>query len=177
MRRLIFPAAAVLALVLAAPAGAQSSLKIGYINSQEIIQEAPGAQQARQQLEQQLTEYRQEVQQMGEELQDQIERYEQQQMTLSEEARQQRQEEIRQKQQEYQQRVQQLEDQAARRQQEVVAPIMQQINTVIEDIRREGSYTVIFDVAAQGIVAADPGLDLTAEVIRRLKEQGATPGG
>ncbi|NIP58029.1 MAG: hypothetical protein GWM92_07270 [Gemmatimonadetes bacterium] len=177
MRRLIFLAAAILVPASAAPVGAQSGVKIGYINSQEIIQEAPGAQQARQELEQQLSEYREEVQQMGEELQQLIERYEQQQMTLSEQARQDRQEEIRQRQQEYQQRVQQLEDQAARRQQEVVAPIMQRINAVIEDIRRQGAYTVIFDVAAQGIVAADPGLDLTAEVIRRLKEQTATPGG
>ncbi len=166
-----------LALALAAPVQAQSNIKIGYINSQQIIQEAPGAQQAQQQLQQQLSEYRSEVQQMGEELQQMIEQYEQQQMTLSEQARQSREEEIRQQQQEYQDRIQQLENQAAQRQQELVAPIMERINAVIEDIRREGNYTMIFDVAAQGIIAADPGLDLTPEVIRRLKQNSQSGSG
>jgi len=176
-RALTLAAATFLALGLGRPVQAQSGIKIGYINSQQIIQEAPGAQQARDSLEQQLSEYRTEVQSMGEELQRMIQQYEQQQMTLSEEARQSREEEIRQQQQAYQERIQQLENQAAQRQQELVAPIMERINAVIEDIRREGSYTMIFDVAAQGIIAADPGLDLTAEVIRRLKDNSSQGSG
>lgn len=176
MRRfLILAAGTLLALALAFPARAQSGIKIGYINSQQIIQEAPGAREAQQQLEEQLSEYRTEVQTMGEELQQMIQQYEQQQMTLSEEARQSREEQIRQQQQAYQERIQQLENQAAQRQEELVAPIMERINAVIENLRREGSYTMIFDVAAQGIIAADPGLDITSEVIRRLKEN-ASPG-
>jgi Skp family chaperone for outer membrane proteins len=50
---------------------------------------------------------------------------------------------------------------------------MDQINTVVEALRREGSYSVIFDLAAGAILAADPGLDLTSEVIRRLQAGGA----
>ncbi len=34
---------------------------------------------------------------------------------------------------------------------------------------------MIFDVAAQGIISADPALDLTAEVVRRL-QAAARPG-
>lgn len=112
-----------------------------------------------------------EVEQMGEELEEAMERFEQQQLTLSDQARQTRQEELLQQQQQYQQRLQQLEQQAAQRQQELVSPVMNRVNTVIEQIRREGSYTIIFDAAAQGIVAADPGFDLTPEVIRRLRDQ------
>ena len=56
---------------------------------------------------------------------------------------------------------------------------MQRITAVIEEIRAEGSYSMIFDVAAPGIISADPALDLTAEVVRRLQlSAGAsTPGG
>jgi len=182
MRRLSLVTIGLIAVVLIpwyapAPVEAQeNSIRIGYINSQEILEEAPGAQEARQQLERQMSEYRTEVQEMGQELQQMIQQYEQQQMTLSDDAREQRETEIRQKQQEYQQRVQQLEDQATRRQEELVAPIMQRINTVIEEIRRQGNYTVIFDVAAQAIVSADPGLDLTSEVIRRLREDQGSSG-
>ena len=67
---------------------------------------------------------------------------------------------------------------AGQRQQELVQPVMDKINQVIEQIRAEGAYTLIFDVSAGGVVAADPGLDLTQEVIRRLKAAAppATPG-
>lgn len=176
MRRLMPLIAGIFALTLASPGAAQTQdpLKIGYINSQQIIQEAPGAQEAREELEADLSQYRSEVQQMGQELQEMIQQFEQQQATLTAEARQNRQDEIRQQQQEYQRRIQQLEQQAAQRQQELVQPIMQRINAVIEEIRRDGSYTMVFDVAAQGIIAADPGLDLTPEVIRRLQEQADT---
>jgi Skp family chaperone for outer membrane proteins len=53
---------------------------------------------------------------------------------------------------------------------------MERINAVIEDIRADGGYSMIFDVAAQGIIAADPALDLTAEVVRRLQAGAATVG-
>ena len=55
------------------------------------------------------------------------------------------------------------------RQAELVEPVMERITAVIETIRAEGSYSMIFDVAAQGIISADPALDLTTEVVRRLQ--------
>jgi len=171
-RTTVFALAGLLALMLGHPAtGEAQSLKIGYIDSQQILQEAPGAAAAREQLQQELSQMQTEVQQMGEQLQQAISDFEQQQLTLSDDARQARQEELIQRQQEYQQRLQELEQQAAQRQQELVQPVMNRVNAVIEEIRREGSYTMIFDAAAQGIVAADPGFDLTPEVIRRLREQ------
>lgn len=155
---------------------AQQQTKLGYIDSQAILNEAPGAQEAQEQFERDMARYRSEVQQMGEELQALIDQYDQQQLTLSPEAKENREEEIRRQQQRYQQRVQELEDQATQRQNELVQPIMERINTVIDGIRREGDYTMIFDVASAAIIAADPSLDLTSEVIRRLKA-GAGEGG
>ena len=65
---------------------------------------------------------------------------------------------------------------AGQRQQELVQPVMDRINEVIEEIREEGSYAIIFDVAGGGVVAADSALDLTQEVIRRLQASGETAG-
>ncbi len=167
----------VLLLLLFASAGqAQTAVKIGYIDSQAILNQDPSARAAQQQFEQDMTRYRAEVDQMGQELQDLIDRYEQQSSMLSEEAKTNRQEEIRLKQTEYQQRISELEQQAGARQAELVQPVMERINGVIEDIRADGAYSMIFDVAAQGIIAADPALDLTAEVIRRLQAGAATSG-
>ncbi len=95
MRRTLIPMAALLvALAPAQVAEAQSTLKIGYIDSQQIVQEAPGAQEARQALEEEITQMESQAQQMSRELQNAISAYEQQQITLSDEARQAREQEL-----------------------------------------------------------------------------------
>jgi outer membrane protein len=166
-------------LALVSNLEAQTNLKIGYIDSQAILDQDPSARTAQQQFESSLATYQSEVQQLGEDLQLLIDQYEQQQAMLSDEAKANREEEIRLKQTQYQQRIAELEQQASVRQAELVEPVMERITAVIEDIRAEGSYSMIFDVAAQGIISADPALDLTAEVVRRLQlAAGATaPGG
>ena len=169
MSRSLF-AAALLALVAAVPASAQSATRIAYINSQLILEQAPGASEAAQQFDRDMARYRSEVEQLGQELEQLIGQYQQQQLTLSPEAKSNREEEIRLKQQSYNQRIQELDQQAGMRQQELVQPIMDQINAVIETIRAEGNYSLIFDVAAGAILAADESLDLTDEVIRRLQD-------
>jgi len=173
--------AALMVLAFASSVEAQNNVKIAYIDSQTILDQDPAARQAQRQFEASLATYQSEVQQMGEELQQLIEQYEQQQAMLSEEARANRQEQIRLKQTQYQQRIQELEQQAALRQAELVEPVMERITTIIDALRVEGGYSMIFDVAAQGIISADPTLDLTAEVIRRLQaaaaaEQGTSRG-
>jgi len=169
-----------LVLGMATTAQAQSAIKLGFIDSQAILNQDPGAMQAQQQFEADMTRYRAEVDQLGTDLQGLIARYEQQTAMLSVEVKANREEEIRLKQSQYQQRISELEQQAGLRQAELVEPVMERINAVIEDIRADGNYSIIFDVAAQGIIAADPALDLTAEVVRRLKAGAATigrPGG
>ena len=71
----------------------------------------------------------------------------------------------------------QIDQQAQVRQAELIQPVMDRITTVIEALREEGAYSLIFDVAAQGIISADPSLDLTQEVIRRLTATGLPSGG
>lgn len=156
----------------------QAGLKIGYINSQEILDQSPAAIAAQEQFNEEMEAFRTEVQNMAQELERMIQQYEQQQLTLSPQAKEQREQEILTKRQEYDQRVQELDQQAGQRQQELVQPVMDRITRVIEEIRTEGSYSLIFDVAAGSILAADESLDLTAEVLRRLQadETGAATG-
>jgi outer membrane protein len=168
--------AVLMVLALASSVEAQTSVRIGYIDSQAILDQDPAARQAQQQFEASLATYQSEVQQMGEELQRLIDQYEQQQAMLSEQARANRQEQIRLKQNEYQQRIQELEQQATLRQAELVEPVMERISSIIDELRVEGGYSMIFDVAAQGIISADPALDLTPEVIRRLQAAAAAQG-
>ena len=173
----------VLAVVLAAgsffmpadDATAQGPLRLGYIDSQAILAQAPGATEAQDQFERDMARYRAELDQIGEELQGMIQQFEQQQLTLSPQARETQTQSIQAKQEEYNQRAAELEGEAGRRQAELVQPIMDQVTAAIDEIRTEGGYAIIFDLSAQAIVSADPELNLTQQVIDRLM-QNPPPG-
>ena len=149
-------------------AAAQNPLKIGYINSQVIIAEDPAATAAQEQFRREMVPFESELQALEVEIANLMSRYQAQQITLTANARRMRQDEIAQKQQAYQERMAQIETEAARRQQELVQPIMERINNIIQEIRSDGSYTFIFDVAGGGLIAADESFDLTSEVMERL---------
>ena len=172
-RSVLLASLAILASATATQAQAVAALKIGYINSAAILEEAPGAKEASAAFDQYLQNSQAEVQRLSQEIQTLVAEYQRQQLMLSPAAKTQREEEIRRLQQDAQQRVQALETQAGQRQQQLVQPVMDKVNKVIEEIRVEGSYSFIFDVAGGSIIAADPKLDLTQEVLRRLK--AATP--
>ena len=167
-----------LAFLLSAGAADGQALKIGYINSQEILANAPGAEAAGQQFDQEMQGYQQEIEQLENELTGLQQALQQQQLTLSPEAKANREQQLQAKMTQYQQRTTQLQEVASQRRAALIQPVMDNITTVIEAIREEGAYSLILDVAAGSIIAADPGLDLTQMVIERLQSQvGAAPGG
>jgi outer membrane protein len=172
MRRSPFALLA-LAFVFAAGSAAAQTLKIGYINSQQILASSSEAADAQKQFDQEMQTYQAEVQQLEEELNGLQQRYQQQQLTLSPEAKASREQVIQQKVQEYQTRTQQLQQQADQRRSELIQPIMDKITAIIETMRQEGSYSLVLDVAAGSIISADTTLDLTQEVIRRLGAQAS----
>ncbi len=156
----------------ATAAAAQSALKIGYINSQVIIGQDPTAIAAQEQFKREMVPWESELQGLEREIAELLNQYQAQQVTLTASSRRSRQEVILQKQQAYQDRMMQIEAQAAARQQELVQPIMERINAIIQDIREAGGYTFIFDVSGGGLIAADESFDLTDEVMERLAAGG-----
>ena len=149
---------------------AQASGGLAYIDSQRILAQAPGTSEAQRAFEQDMQQYRSELEQMGAQLDSLQDNYNRQQATLSTTVREQRQQEIQQKFMEYQQRSAELEETAQQRQAELVGPIMQRISEVIEQIRTEGNYAMIFDTATGALITADPQLDLTERVLERLRQ-------
>lgn len=175
MRRALLGLMAATALV-AAPASGQSPLKIGFINSQILLDQAPGAQAASQQFEQELANMRSELQPMAAQFDSMVAQFDSQSMTLSQDARRQRQQEIMRLQAQLEQAAGAMEQQAQQRRAEIVQPIMDRVSRTIEALRVEGGYHLIFDVAAGSVIAADPALDLTQEVLRRLQAEAGVSG-
>ncbi len=158
----------VLAGALLAGSAEAQTVRIGYINSQQILASSTEAAGAQQQFEREMQGYQTEIQQLEEEITGMQQSLEQQQLTLSAEARATREQRIQARLQEYETRTQQLQQLAEQRRAELVQPVMDRITVIIETVRGEGQYSLILDVAAGSIIAADTTLDLTSEVIRRL---------
>ena len=162
------------ALVLGA-APAQAQVKVGFVNSQRVLAEAPGLAAVQQTLQREFTGLRAPLDTLEQRLNAANTALQQQQASLTPQVRQQRQNELQQQYQAYQQRGEQLQRQAQQREQQLVAPVMQQITGAIEAERRAGAYTYIMDSSQGGIVAVDPTLDLTDRVLARLRGGAAAP--
>lgn len=147
-----------------------------YIDSRQLLQEAPGATEARKQWQQEMSEFRSEIDRLRSELDSLQSSYQQQEETLTESAREQRRQEIAEKQRQLQRRVQELEQKAGQRRQELLAPILDEVRSVIQEIREEQGYSMVFDAAASGLLAADPRLDITDRVVERLRERDGDQG-
>jgi len=171
MRLYKFGLAFVLLLATAVAAQAQAVPKIGYIDSGQILAESSEAQAAQRSFDAEVTQYEASLASMQRDIETMIAAYEQQSGTLSDEARQQREQEIISKRTDFENQARTLQGDMASRRDQLIEPIMEKINQVIDDIRAEGSYSLIFDVASGAILAVDPSLDLTPEVLRRLTSQ------
>ncbi|MBW3660290.1 MAG: OmpH family outer membrane protein [Gemmatimonadetes bacterium] len=179
MHRTKFAIAAI-AAVLALPsvASAQNAdLRVAYVDSEAIIRQAPGYQEASQAFNQTATGWRDTLEQKREQLQSLYDEYQRQEVVLSPEKKTEKQQEIQQLQIEAQQYFEAKfgpEGQAATRQAELMQPIIERVNRVIEEVRRDRGFALIFDLNDGALVAGDPSLNITEEVVQRLNAQAGT---
>ena len=173
---------AVSTLVVALPvlAVAQSGeLKLGYVDSEAVIKEAPGYAEANAEFNQTASVWRDSLAQRQSELQELFEEYKRQEVILSPEKKTERQEEmleLERSMQEYFQSKFGPDGEAATRQAQLMQPIIERVNRVIEETRRDGGYALIFDLNDGALVAGDPALNITDEVIQKLQaSQPAAP--
>jgi outer membrane protein len=170
-------------LILVGKAGAQGTsapagpAKIGYINSAVILQQAPGRAEAEAQFDREVGVYRQQIQRMDDSLKTMMAAFDRDAPKLDSATREARRTTIGRREVEYQTRARGLDSTMQARQAQLVKPIMERVQNVIETIRAEDGYAVILDVGAQVsvVVAADKKLDLTDRVLARLRTAGPAP--
>src|SRR5881275_324574 len=142
-------------LILVGVAGAQattaaaSPTKIGYINSAVILQQAPGRAEAEAQFDREVGVYRQQIQRMDDSLKTMMAAFDRDAPRLDSATRQSRRTTIGQREIEYQGRARGLDSTMQARQAQLVKPIMEKVQAVIETIRAQDGYAVILDVGAQ----------------------------
>ena len=158
--------------VVASVSAAQAAPKLAYINSAQILQAAPGRAEAEKQFESEVAAYRAQLQRMSDSLQQMDSIFQTEAAKLDSATRVARGRAIAEREQSYQQRANTLNQQMQNRQAELVRPIMEQLQKILETLRNEEHYSMIFDVAGGSgsvVVSADKSLDITAKVLARLK--------
>ncbi len=173
MRGLIRAAsfALIVGAATAVSASAQAAPKFGFINSQAILAEAPGRADAENQFKSEVAAYQAQLQRMSDSLQTMAATFDKEAPRLDSVTRTTRAKTIQAKEADYQNRARTLDQQMQNRQAELIRPLMENLQKVIEQVRAEDNYAMIFDVASQTsvIVAADKNLDITAKVMARVK--------
>src|SRR5262249_48151633 len=146
--------------------------KVAYIHLQEVLRKTPGYVAAESTYRRLVTGYQNELQRLQQQLDSAVQAFDQQSIALSPAARQAKQKDLQAMQQRMVQRQQVLQDSAQAKEDELMEPLRNRINSIIQGIRAEGNYSLIVDADAGGgfILAADPGLDITARVQQRLTQ-------
>lgn len=149
-----------------------AELKLGYVNSNQIMQEWDKAAQAQQKLDKKAQQIRADFQNMQQKLDSMSQAFEKQRMMMSEQRRKQKQQEImnyRKKIQQY--RTNQLGPQGKiqKFRQNLTKPILDKINQVIQSYGQENNYDYIFDSVKGNILYAEQAHDITDKILYRLR--------
>lgn len=167
-----FAAAAAAQTPTTAARPAATGQRLAYISSRTILDSTPGYAAAESTFVREFQAMRDEVQKLQQTLDSAVQAFDQASIAMSPATKAAKRTELQGMQERMTQRSSELDSRARARNQELLGPFQARINTIIQGIRAEGNYAVIFDADAQGngIVAADPALNLTARVIERLRQ-------
>ena len=152
-----------------------SSSKIAFVNMGILLDNAPGRVQAESTYARELRGYGDQVKKMSDSLNTMFSTYQKQEAALTATQKESKQKAMREYQEQLQEKQQQLTQQAQQRQNELMAPIMEQVKKVLDDIRTEDGYAMILTGDPNLILSYDKNLDITDRVVARLRTVAATP--
>lgn len=163
---------AIVALVLTMTGGALAELKIGFVDSERILQESESMKTVRAKLEKVKKEWEQEASDRQKEMQELKEQLEKQDLLLSEERKKEIEDKLKQKYQEYLEWQRKIYQEGwQEKNQEMAQPVIEEVNKILERIAEEEGYDYIFDARAGGVVHAKKGYDLTDKVLVELEQE------
>lgn len=146
--------------------------KIAYIDSDKVMRESADTMEAQKILLDEKTKWENEITEMDKEIEALYADYESKQMILTEAGKAEAENKIRTLTQERQQKVQEYfgeNGMFVQKQNELLAPILQKMQAVIDKVAVENNYSMVLDVATGSVLYAKPSLDITDLIIAELK--------
>jgi len=148
--------------------------KIGYIDSQKILVSYSRAQEIRNEFDNQVKEWKNEINRRQQELENLQKNLQSQSFMLTEEARLRKIEELQKKKAELENYVSGIygkNGQAENLNQELMQPLLAEIDTVVSEIAEEDEYSYILDASTGVVIYADDIYDITNRIIETLNKK------
>ena len=169
--RKLFLLLLMLGVVFGLASAGNAQLKFGYVDSDKILAEYSEWNRAQEDFQTQYNAWDQEAKDMQQELEELMEEYERQALILSADRKKEREAAIEAKRQNldvYTRTIFGPGGEAERKQNTLVKPLLDKINTAIEQLMTEGNYDFIFN--SNGLANAKKEYDLTDKIIGILEE-------
>ncbi len=160
LRKYIFAGIALLSLSAAVLADS----KIGAINVQKILAEAPQAAKAKKKIEKDFEKRDQDLQRIAKQLQGMQENIDKNAVTMAESERRTKEREFGELNRDFQRKQREFREDLSQRQNEEMAAIFERVNKIIKQIAEAEKYDIIFQEAAY----ISPRVDITDKVIKAL---------
>jgi len=145
---------------------AMAEVKIGFVNSDRVMKEAPPAKKAQQKLEKEFEKRDQDLQRIAKQLQGMQEALEKNGMTMAEGDRRNKEREFNELNREFQRKQREFREDLNQRRNEELAGVLDRANKTIKQIAEAEKYDIIFQEA----VYASSRIDITDKVIKALSE-------
>ncbi len=161
---------AIMACMLAfgGSAMAQKNVKLGHINSNDLMQIMPGRDSAQTVLQAEVTELENTLKSMQAEAEKRYNDYVANQAGWTELIRQTKQREIQDMAARIEEFQKNAQEQLQTREQELLKPIIDRAKKAIEDVAKEGGYTYIFDAGTAALLYDEGGDDIMPLVKKKL---------
>ncbi len=152
------------AVLLSFSAGVLAEGKIGFVNSQKILNDAPQASRAKKKIEKDFEKRDQDLQRIAKQLQGMQENLDKNAVTMAESERRTKEREFADLNRDFQRKQREFREDLSQRQNEEMASIFERVNKIIKQIAEAEKYDIIFQEA----VYANPRIDITERVIKAL---------
>lgn len=171
MRKIL--CAALLSIAAAIPAAAQ--MKIGYLNSEAIMQQLPEAQDAQKQLDGITADWQTELTKMQTDLQHKFEEYDKKKLIMSDKRRSEVEKELQdmdRKMVDYRTAKFGTSGELFAKQNELMKPIQDKVFKAVKDVADEGGYDYVFDKSSTTLLMySNEKNDLTAKVLAKVQQK------
>jgi len=153
----------------------QAQEKFAHINTEQLLRQMPGRQQAQEELQRYAQELETQFTAMQTEFQTKYQDFLENESTYSDLIKQSKQRELG----SLQERITEFQESAqqdlAQRENQLLQPIIDQARTAIEDVAKEQGYTYVFDMSAGSLLYANPGDNILPLVKDKLGIEGDVP--
>ena len=144
--------------------GVMAEGKIGFVNSQKILNDAPQAARAKKKIEKDFEKRDQDLQRIAKQLQGMQENIDKNAVTMAESERRAKEREFAELNRDFQRKQREFREDLSQRQNEEMASIFERVNKIIKQTAEAEKY----DIIVQEAVYANPRIDITDRVIKAL---------